>query len=122
MICAVTVSCRVSARPSASKPGPRLALVAGARTVTAASVQRGPVTPGPAPRPRPPGSVVPTVAAGSFAIAVTMSGSFSPVPVIVHTTTEPRAICPAALACSSPATPAAEASSPNTASSRASRR
>src|SRR4029077_5542048 len=43
-----------------------------------------------------------------------VSGSLRPWPVIVHTTTAPAGTWPLARAWSSPATPAAEAGSPNT--------
>ena len=118
---AATSSCRPSASPSASKPGPRLALVAGTRTRTTGATEaielgRGPSADGPARRRRR------QWWAGDGAPDSAQSGSFRPLPVIVHTGRDPAGICPLALVRSSPATLADEASSPNTASLVASSR
>ena len=59
---------------------------------------------------------------GAGAADTAQSGSLRPLPVTVHTTREPAATWPCSRAWSSPATLAAEASSPNTASLAASSR
>src|SRR5204862_1550205 len=53
---------------------------------------------------------------GAGAADTAQSGSFSPLPVIVQTTRDPASSCPFWRAWIRPATPAADASSPNTAS------
>ena len=53
---------------------------------------------------------------GSGALSSAVSGSFSPCPVTVQTTSDPRGSVPSAADCSSPATLAADAGSTNTAS------
>src|SRR5689334_12226894 len=119
-----TSSYRLSASPSASKPGPRFALVAGTRTRTAPSLKDiawkaiGQV------RPRAVAAEVTSGAmvAGLGAPSRAQEGSFRPLPVIVQTTRDPAGIWPLALARSRPATLAEEASSPQTASWVASRR
>jgi threonine synthase len=58
------------------------------------------------------GSIGTTV--GDGAVSSTVSGSFRPCPVTVHTTSEPRGRVPSAVDCSSPATLAADAGSTNT--------
>ena len=62
------------------------------------------------------------IVTGADSPAMAVSGSFSPLPVIVQTTTEPAGTCPRCRACSRPATPAAEAGSPKTPSRWASSR
>ena len=68
------------------------------------------------------GSSAAAIVAGAGAPDSAQSGSFSPLPVTVQTTREPAGIFPPAQHLSSPATLAAEASSPNTASLVASSR